>query len=228
MLYRTFFYFIFFMLPVVCGAQVNNFFATEDDATPRTFYGGLTGGLNFSQVDGDTYAGYSKVGWNGGGVVYARLTDHFGFSMELIYTQKGSRSIQYMETAGAVPYINNYTLKLNYAEVPVMIYVAPHCLSSRFHFRAGVSYGQLINYSETALTYTAVNLDPKLYPFHQYDIDYLADLDYMFYKGWFLNFRYSYSLTSIRDAQDIPPGYGYGAKGQYNNFFTLRLMYLIK
>jgi hypothetical protein len=46
------------------------------DVAPRTFYGGLVGGVNFTQLDGDNYAGYHKVGFNGGGIVYARFDEH--------------------------------------------------------------------------------------------------------------------------------------------------------
>src|ERR1700744_4144942 len=57
-----------------------------------TFKGGLVLGTNFTQVDGDTYYGYHKIGLNTGGMVYVHFTQLFGVSMELLYSQKGSRA----------------------------------------------------------------------------------------------------------------------------------------
>src|SRR5688500_17244565 len=57
----------------------------------NTFYGGPVLGFNFTQVDGDNYAGYNKVGLNIGGIVYTKFGSDFAASMEISYTQKGSR-----------------------------------------------------------------------------------------------------------------------------------------
>ena len=43
----------------------------------RLFYGGLIGGFNFSQVDGDNFAGYHKAGFNVGGVLYLKLAEQY-------------------------------------------------------------------------------------------------------------------------------------------------------
>lgn len=213
------------LLPVAAGAQ--NFFAGDEEGTTRLFYGGIAAGLNFSQVDGDSYAGYHKVGFNGGGMVYVRFSDRAGISLELAYSQKGARVKENAADIYGIGYLNDYNLKLNYAEVPLMFYfVAGN--NSRVHFKLGASYARLINASEEAVANYPVNLDPALYPFKKQDISYMGEINYMFYPGWFLSFRYTYSITSIRDAQYIPAGYGQGFAGQYNNLFSLRLMRLLK
>jgi hypothetical protein len=219
-------YLLFALLPVAAGAQ--NYFATGDeDGAPRLFYGGVAAGLNFSQVDGDTYAGYHKVGLNAGGLVYVRFSDRVGISLELSYSQKGARVKQNATDIYGLPYLNDYNLKLNYAEVPLMFYFVAGP-DSKVHFKLGASYARLINASEVAVANYPVNLDPALYPFRKQDIGYVGEINYMFYQNWFLSFRYSYSITSIRDAQYIPAGYGQGAAGQFNNSFSLRLMRLVK
>ena len=204
----------------------HNFFARDEESdNPRIFYGGLVAGGNFSQVDGDGFSGYHKAGLNFGATVYASFTSHFGASMELLYTQKGSRERNYTEDAAGVGYVNDYDLKMNYVEVPVLL---RYYASNRLHYGAGISYAQLINSKETAITYAPVNLDTSLYAFHKNDIDFVADVNYEFYKGWFLNFRFNYSVRSIRDGNRIPENYGGGRfAGQYHNYFTLRLVYLI-
>ncbi len=212
-------------LPFAAGAQ--NFFSTDDGANPQTFYGGFAAGFNFSQVDGDSYAGFHKVGFNGSGMVYVRFSDQVGLSFELGYSQKGSRVKQSATDMNGIGYLNDYTLKLNYAEVPLMLYFVPGG-DNKFHVRLGGYYARLITAKEEAIANYPVNIDPTLYPFKKQDIGYAAEVNYMFYKGWFLSGRYTYSITSVRDALSIPPGYGYGARGQFNNCFSLRLMHLVK
>jgi Outer membrane protein beta-barrel domain len=55
------------------------------------FYGGLSGGFNFSQIDGDGFGGYGKVGLNLGGYVHYDFDDRIGFQMELLYSCRGAR-----------------------------------------------------------------------------------------------------------------------------------------
>lgn len=195
------------------------FFARENN--DRTFYGGLTAGTNFSQVDGDGFSGYHKVGLNVGALVYVPFDPTFGASMELLYSRKGSLEKQYTEDAGGVGYLLYYKLRMNYVEVPVMLHLAD---VRHIQYGLGLSYGRLISSKEEAETYVPVNLDPSLYPFRKDDLSFLADIRYRFYKGWSVNLRYSRSLRSVRDAAHIPAGYGSG--GEYHNLFSLRLVWL--
>src|SRR5690606_17623874 len=77
------------LLPELSRAQNPSSFYEEE---PRTFYGGLLLGSNFTQVDGDNFAGYHKVGLNAGGIVYTHLGEKVAASMEILFSQKGSRS----------------------------------------------------------------------------------------------------------------------------------------
>jgi hypothetical protein len=223
--------YIFLLLvlrPASCNARTRNFFSGNENSNSNTFYGGLVGGINFSAVKGDAFAGYHKVGWNGGAVVYVRFTDYVGVSAELIFSQKGSKAREYAEDANGVGYSNNYDLNMNYVELPVMLYIAPTCLNNKFHMRMGASYARLVTATEKAERGFPVNIDPSLYPFRKYDVDFKADFSYMFFEGWFVNFQYSYSLVSFRDIANVPPGYGYGLYGQEHTYFSLRVMRLIK
>src|SRR5690606_22344467 len=85
----------------------------------NTFVGGLIGGANFTQVDGDGYRGYDKTGWNVGGIVYLPFGDvdlpvegTVALSMEVLYSQKGAIG------DGPVPHLGilNQTIHLHYAE----------------------------------------------------------------------------------------------------------------
>ncbi len=82
----------------------------------KLFEGRLLLGANFSQLDGDTYAGYHKVGLNTGAEVYVHFNQAFGTSFELFYSQKGVRGGTVKESYTLGTYIDKYYLNFNYAQ----------------------------------------------------------------------------------------------------------------
>lgn len=203
----------------------HNFFADGAYTTPRTFFAGLAVGCNITQVDGDGYSGYHKIGLNLGPVVYARFSDRFGASIAINFSQKGAISKNYTENSFGIGYVDDYSIKLNYIEVPLLLHVFT---DNRINVGVGASYARLISAKERAVTYAQVNIDPNIYPFRKNDFNVMGELNYMFYKGWFIGARYAYSIASIRDADKIPLGYGGGRfTRQFNNIFNFKLIYLI-
>ncbi len=208
---------IMLSLVVLAGLQSTVFAQKDFDMYEnRTFYGGLILGANFTQIDGDNFAGYRRVGINTGGVVYIKLDEHLAGSMEVLLSQKGSRAT-YAQVTAAGQYITKYGVDLTYGEIPVMI---NYFDSRKSHFGGGFSYSQLAASNE----YMNANYTiPKLsdYPFKKKDINLLLSGSLHMYKGLFLNLRFQYSILSIRDNV---PGITRGA--QFNNLWTLRFMYL--
>ncbi|HRO43662.1 MAG TPA: outer membrane beta-barrel protein [Flavipsychrobacter sp.] len=191
---------------------------------PRTFYAGLIAGANLSQVDGDSYAGYHKVGLNAGGIVYTHLAPNLAVSLEILFSQKGARGHRVQES-GAGTFINAYRINLNYAEIPIQL---NYFDKRRSHFGGGFSYSQLITAQEKLDTNPPqqpgssgyVNLEN--YPFKKSDLNFILGGSLHLWKGLFFQGRFQYSLLSIR--KNPPPGYS--RSDQFNNMWTLRLMYL--
>lgn len=207
------------------GIAQHNFFAEEASGDIRTFYAGFVAGCNITQVDGDGYSGYHKIGLNFGPVAYARFSDHFGASLAINFSQKGSISKNYTEDASGLGYVDDYSIKLNYIELPLLLHVFT---GNRVNVGVGASYARLISAKETAITYAQINIDPNVYPFRKNDFNVMGEVNYMFYPGWFIGARYAYSLATIRDADKIPPGYGGGRfSRQLNNIFSFKLICLI-
>ena len=196
----------------------SNFYEPEQ----KVFEGGLIGGLNFTQVDGDTFYGYHKVAINAGGVVYIHFSKVLGVSMELDYTRKGSRGELVTQSPVLGEYVAKYFMDVNYVEVPVTF----HVISHRFDFEAGLSYARLLNSSEWIEADKPVVIDPVANRFNTSDLDYILGMSHKLYKNWYANARFQYSITSIRLPDRIPLGYGWGNMGQFNNMFSLRIMYL--
>ena len=196
------------------------------DVAPRTFYGGLVGGVNFTQVDGDNYAGYHKVGFNAGAIVYTRFDEHLAASIEILYSQKGARGHKEQQVTGA--YIQSYNVRLNYAEVPLQLCYFDR---RRSHFGAGISIARLVNVKEEGEGRAAGGPIPAefdKYPFKKMDYNFIVGGSLHLVKGLFLNARFQYSLVPVRKGTigtDLPP-YFSGRGEQYNNCWTVRVMYL--
>lgn len=87
-------------------------------AFSQSFNAGLIAGATFSQVDGDKYFGYHKLGFTVGGHVNLPISEHFALQMELKYTLMGAHSsVKEVTEYSYYP----YNLSLNYAEIPLML-----------------------------------------------------------------------------------------------------------
>ena len=205
-----------FVLCLCCGrALAQRDFTMYED---RKFYGGLTMGGNFCQVDGDYFAGYYKVGVNVGGVMYARLSEHWAGSLEILYSQKGSKS-NGARAIGSGVVITDYGINLNYAEIPVML---NYYDDGKSFWGAGLSYSRLGTSNETVTTDPPQVYNQSQFPFRKSDVNLLLGASLHLYKGLFVNARFQYSVLPIRD--NIPQSYT--RSGQYNNLWVFRLMYL--
>ncbi len=193
---------------------------------PKLFYAGFVAGANFAQVDGDYYAGYRRAGLNVGAIAYAHIATHAALSMEILYSQKGSRSNLPQKSPGnPLLTLKKYGIDANYAEVPIML---NYFDKRKSHFGIGVSYGRLVNSKENIVLKLSNTQDSVVdfqgkYPFRQDAFDLLAGAHLHLWKGLFLNVRFQYSLMPMRT--EIPP-VDFARAKQYNNLWVFRLMYL--
>ncbi|KAA5532430.1 PorT family protein [Taibaiella lutea] len=189
----------------------------------KKFTAGIAVGANLSQVDGDGLSGFSKIGFNAGPVVNVRFNEKVALGFELLYSQKGSKSIGAGYSPSSGSYFGRYSIKVNYAEVPLILY---YYLQPKYQFGIGASYNVLINSKEQyddGLN-PVVPFDETLYSFNKSNIDALISGSMVLWQGLVLQARYQYSLTPIRDFDKVPPGFG--GDNEKNNFFAIRLMYL--
>jgi hypothetical protein len=188
----------------------------------NTFFGGPVVGANFTQVDGDNYAGYHKAGLNVGGIVFMRLDEMFAASMEILYSQRGSRSNGVKISNFQTYQIQKYGLDLDYAEVPIMIHIFD---KRRSHASIGLSYAQLVSSKETVTTNNKVfddSVDFTRYPFKKADLNFIVGGDIRLYKGLYLGIRFQYSLLSVRKTFYNE----FGRADQFNNSYVVRLSYI--
>ncbi len=201
-----------------CMAQDNDLFGDE----PKVFDGRLIMGTNITQVDGDSYSGFHKVGLNVGGMVYVHLSPSVGISMEMLYAQKGARGAHVSESPYVGTYFDKYHLNLNYVEVPLIFHLKRLVF---FDFEAGVSYARLLKSEEWGAADVPVIIIPEFNYFNSTDLNYVGGASVRLSKHWYGNIRLQYSIIPIRPSERVPPRYNMFHQHQYNNVVCFRIMY---
>jgi len=181
----------------------------------QRFEGGVLGGLNASQVDGDTYSGYNKPGIVAGGYVQTNLSRTVFVSMELKFAQKGSRHVDSLAIEGQRKYI----MRLNYAEMPLYLGIRT---SEKISLLAGLSTGYLISGNEYDNYGKFVQADQ--HPFNALDVEVMLGFRFQMTKRLFVDVRGAYSMTPIR--KKIPDiSLYYWRSNQFNNLLNTTILY---
>ena len=178
------------------------------------FEGGILGGLNASQVDGDSYHGYKKPGVVFGTYVLTNLTKTIFAGMELKFAQKGSRNIDSLATNGQIKYV----MRLNYAELPVYLGIRT---SDRISILIGLSPGYLL--SGTEINDYGKFPPQDQHPFNAFDLEALLGFRFQFTKRIFVDLRGAYSVLPIRGQQGNP--LWYWKSNQFNNLLNTTILY---
>ena len=106
--------------------------------------GELILGGNICQVDGDECYHYRKAGVHVGAGALIPITNWLDVGLEVLFNQKGAYKGDSINQHLGL-YSGRYKLKLNYAEIPVMIYVTD---KDRYSLGVGVSYGRIVGLQE--------------------------------------------------------------------------------
>lgn len=189
----------------------------------QEFYAGPIVGSAFTQVDGDSYAGFNKVGLRLGGFVGRRIWNDWQVQLEIMYVQKGSKHTPDVEAGD----YEDYELKLNYIEIPLML----RYNFDKFSIEGGLSYGSLLSNEEFEDGISFENI-PQYEPvqFKDYEIATQFGASYHINKRLKANIRFSYSLFRIRVPfnNEIPlynPHWSLKQIGQYNDVISLSIYY---
>ncbi len=181
-------------------------------------------GLNLSQVDGDEAYGYHKAGGNVGLGIMVPFLTNFDASLETSISQKGAyQKPQYILLSGSDTLTGEYNLRLNYAEIPILIqYTDKNFISAGI----GASLGIMVGAKE----YEHGKKMPTTVGDGTYaNLDYSVLLDAkMRIKGrlWG-NFRFQYSMKRIRSREfSSITGLNSWTRHQFNNTISFRLFYI--
>lgn len=189
----------------------------------QRFYGGVLGGFNGSQVDGDHTGGFHKLGASVGVWTATDINENFYWSMELKYNEKGSR----IQPTKKNDY-RKYIYRLNYIDLPVTL---GYKYDDNLKFFAGASAGYLVHkYGEDNMgqdpndffaTIDAFDFDIVL----GMKVDFSLFIDQPWAHRTQLDFRWQHSIVPF---VDYGSAQRYRDTGQFNNFLSTTLFYQIE
>jgi hypothetical protein len=183
-------------------------------ASSQNFEGGFLVGLTASQIDGDSYRGYNKVGLQGGGWVRRMFTYTVGGQMEIRYVQKGALKTNT---------VNDPTYErtgLQYIDIPLM---AQYIYNQKILFELGIGPEVLINANLRDENGALPIPDPQ---YNRFTMSAIAGVGYRFFEVITVNFRFNYSILPIRAH---PSGQTYLLnQGHYSNVLSFGVCYQIR
>jgi hypothetical protein len=170
----------------------------EPVSAQNRFSGGLFGGVNFAQIDGDFQQGYRKRMFSGGIRAAMILTRNFDIGTELMYNGKGAAPSDGDKTG-----VNqNFYMSMHYAEAALM---------ANFHFeqnergfnqktvQIGLSYGRLLTSTNEISKFNRIDtVQSRLFlqeNLKNADVSFVVGLTYRFTPKIGISMRHTYSLT---------------------------------
>jgi hypothetical protein len=180
----------------------------------QQFNAGLFGGIQVSQVQGDTYSGFNKLGFNAGMFFNGPIDKQFYWQAELKY---GTRGVY------EGPTDNNQSLyksAYHILELPLSVH---YLFEERIQVEAGTSPEVLI----ATLFWDGDGLmDKSTYPDNRrFGLSVFAGVGYWFSDRMMAGLRYTNSAVPFRDPEEWnTPQY----RGYFHNVISLSLAYLIK
>ena len=189
-------------------------FFTVLSTNAQQFNAGLFGGINVSQVSGDTYSGFNKLGITAGALVNRLIDNNFYWQVEIKY---GTRGVYEGPTDGN-PTL--YRSAYHVLELPLSV---NYLFEGRIMAELGISPEVLL-----ATKYWDENglMDKSSYPDNRrFGLSVFAGIGYWFNEHMMAGLRYTNSAIPFRDPQEWNnPQY----RGYFHNVISLTLTYMVK
>lgn len=177
----------------------------------QEFNAGVFGGVTMSQVDGDSYGGFNKLGLTAGVFVNRELDYNIHWQLEIKYVSRGA----YENFGPDDPRIDKSVYR--YIELPLSVH---YLYNEKIQIEIGISPEILLsftNFDEYGQT------DPSLYPENRrFGLSAFAGIYYWFVPRTGVGLRYTYSAIPFRDPQEWNhPRY----RGYFHNVLCLTMAY---
>lgn len=152
------------------------------------FDGGLLAGGITSQVHGDGYGGFNKVGISAGAFVLLGFNETSALRIDMLFAQKGSRNKPDTEAGD----FTTFKLQLDYIEIPVLY---SWTFRDEISFEVGPYAARLVN-SGQENNGNDFEINP---PYNDWDIGACAGFSYEITPRLLGVARYTQSILPIRD-----------------------------
>jgi len=191
------------------------FLSTSFLVKAQYFNAGIKAGLVGSQVDGDGYSGYDKLGLDAGIFVNYQLSMRTSLQLEMEYIQKGSSHIPTYIDGDII----EYKMRTSYLQLPVLF---QYKFTKNISAEMGPAFGLLLsNYEEFN------GWDIPSNPFRKFAFSWITGINYNISNSWKANFRLDYSLMGIRQKPAPGDRWIFLQYGQFNNALVISIQYVI-
>ncbi|HXU26687.1 MAG TPA: porin family protein [Bacteroidia bacterium] len=215
-------------LALISFVFLTNFLRAQSQEIDQTFRPVIYASLVASQVDGDTYAGYSKPGFMLGAGINRQLSRIFEAEFGITFIQKGARHNYSLDSASRNNPANPFFLsRLNYLEIPLTLRMN----YKKFNAEIGAAAAYLIQNPPNVQTNNPTYTDDK---YRNFDFSYIVGIGYKLRPLLTVNVRFEYSIVTIRSYYTSSVGIYHGQfpyslfnQGLYNNLLQLSLRYRI-
>jgi hypothetical protein len=186
----------------------------SDHICGQQFNAGVFGGVTASQVDGDTYGGFNKLGMTAGAFVNRYIDFDIYWQLEIKYVMRGVYE---------APELNSnflYKSSYHYLEIPMS---AHYLFDEKIQAELGVSPEVLLFekfWDQDGL------MDPSSYPDNRrVGLSVFAGVHYWFAGRYGIGLRYTYSAIPFRKPEEWNnPQY----RGYFHNVLSLTGAYQFK
>jgi len=195
---------------------INKSSETNADSKRNGLFSGLFhAGFNACQVDGDNEWGYKYIGAAVGIGALARFHPWISVSMELNYSMKGAKA-RLLST----PQVSRrFAIQWDFVEAPVLLNVH---YKELLMISAGLATGYMVRYKELDDDGIDKTANPLYGQPKKIDLCFTGGVHFIIKKHFAIGCRFSYSTLKLRGAYPNTR-----VNGQYNNYFTLRFMYIL-
>lgn len=175
---------------------------------------GVFGGLNISQVSGDSYQGFNKLGFNGGVFVNQLIYQQFYWQAEIKYASRGV----YEGPSDSNPGL--YRSSYQYLELPLSVH---YLFDAKIMLELGTSPEVLITtifWDENGV------LDKSQYPENRrFGLSVFAGIGYCVTERMMVGLRYTNSAIPFRDPEEWNNSQ---YRGLFHNVISLSMAYSFK
>ena len=154
----------------------------------QRFHSGLMFGGTATQVVGDGFSGYNKVGITGGVYTRTKIGQHTSLELLIGYTQKGSFDPANPE----IGKFTTYRIRQNYIEIPLML---DYEIKRKFFAETGLGFGYLFSYR---LTDNFGDLPDSDFDFRPFEMSFLFGAGYK-RDQWTFRLRNGKSVLPVAD-----------------------------
>ena len=185
----------------------------------QVFKPGLIAGISGSQIEGDGYGGYNKLGFIAGSFVSTEFSKKISAQLEIYFINKGSFDPAHPEKGD----YDQFKVNINYIEIPLVINYDIDIVK----FEAGIYLAKVLGTPQLEDEFGPIFV--YQYPFKSYDFGWLIGSSYQINERFSFNLRAKSSIIPIRDFENTDQRFGILNKlfnrGWYNLDLNFSLRY---